>query len=127
MDYKLAYRQKHAQACREAFEGFEPDLSKSRQPDTVLQTIELAREGFYSKEIAARLGKTPKSIQKIYRRYNFPNLHNILPPQLEERHDYKHGTKLMKGYEYKRTPDHPNGTKHGSYVAVHRLVMEEKL
>lgn len=123
MDYKEA----RAQACKELFQGFEPDLSKSRKPGEVLKVLELASSGLYTYEIAEIVGKTPKAIQKIYRRYNFPDMQNFFPPQMEDRHDWKGGLKLMKGYAYKRTPGHPRGTKHGSYVAVHRLVMEEKL
>jgi hypothetical protein len=46
---------------------------------------------------------------------------------MQEQPMWKGGEKLMKGYTYRRVPDHPNGTKHGNYVAVHRLVMEQKL
>ena len=121
------FREKYAEACRKAFEGFEPELKGCRNPSEVLRILELARQGWYSKEIAEDIGKTPKAVQKVFRRYNFPRLHNIAVPKMTERHDWKHGEKLMKGYLYRRTPSHPNGTKHGNYVAVHRLVMEEKL
>ena len=122
-----SFRKKYSEACQKAFEGFELDLTGCRKPDDVVQTFELAKQGFLSKEIAEKLGKSPKAIQKIFRRYNFPSLHNIVVPKMQERHDWKHGEKLMKGYLYRRTPDHPNGTKHGNYVAVHRLVVEEKI
>jgi hypothetical protein len=46
---------------------------------------------------------------------------------MQEQPMWNGGEKLMKGYIYRRVPDHPNGTKHGNYVAVHRLVMERKL
>lgn len=123
MDYRSRYRL----ACQKAFAGFSPDVSSARQPDVVLQAYHMAANGLFSHEIAEKLGKTPKAIQKIYRRYNFPCLHNIEPPKLEERQGWNGGEKLMKGYLYRRTPGHPNGTTHGCYVAVHRLVMEEKL
>jgi hypothetical protein len=81
----------------------------------------------YSREIAALVGKTPKAIQKIFRRYNFPVLHNLEPPLREERIGWKGGEKLAKGYLLRRVLDHPHKSRHGGYVAVHRLVMEEKL
>ncbi len=123
----MTYRKRHATTCTKAFDGFQPDLAKCREPETVLLVLRLARAGRFSHEIAEAIGKTPKAVQKIFRRYNFPSLHNIAPPQQEERHDWKGGVKLMKGYRYVRTPGHPNGTKHGCYVAEHRLVMEETL
>lgn len=123
MDYRLRY----SAACQKAFEGFAPDLTGSRNPQEVLLVADLAAQGLFSAEIAERIGKTPKAVQKIFRRYNFPRLHNIEPPRLHERAGWSGGIKLMKGYEYQRTPGHPNGTKHGCYVAVHRLVMEQKL
>jgi hypothetical protein len=122
------HRERYAMACEKAFEGFEPDFSKLRGNPKDAQTIyQMAKQGYYSKEIADAVGKTPKAIQKFFRRYNFPVLHNIEPPRLEERHDWKGGTKMMKGYLYRRVLDHPNGTTHGNYVAEHRLVMEQKL
>lgn len=87
----------------------------------------LAREGKTSAQIAEVTSKTPKAIQKFFRRYDFPNLHNIEVRRMQEQPMWNGGEKLMKGYTYRRTPGHPNGTKHGNYVAVHRLVMEQKL
>lgn len=123
----MSYREDRAKACQELFLNFRPDVSRCREPEIVLKVVELAASGLYTAEIAEIVGKTPKAIQKIYRRYNFPDMHNFFPPLLEQRIGWTGGVKLMKGYAYKRTPGHPNGTKHGSYVAVHRLVMEEKL
>jgi len=127
IDPKQLFRKKHAEACSKAFEGFEIDLSRCKKPEITLQILELAKKGHYSKEIAEALNITPKAVQKVFRRYNFPSLHNIVVPRLEERHDWKHGQKLMHGYIYQRTPGHPNAIKHGSYVALHRLVVEEKI
>jgi hypothetical protein len=45
----------------------------------------------------------------------------------EERLGWKGGVKLSKGYRLVRTVDHPNKSKHGGYVAEHRLVMEKTL
>lgn len=124
----MNYREKRKIACEKLFENFYPDLTDCRKKEEVLKTYELAKEGYYTREIAEILNKSPKSIQKIYRRYNFPNLSNFFPPRLEERCNYKSGTKTDKtGHIYKRVPGHPYGSKHGSYVAVHRLVMEEYL
>jgi len=81
----------------------------------------------FSKEIAEIVGKTPKAVQKIFRRYDFPRLHNIHPPKREQRHDWQGGVKAVNGYNYARSPDHPNKSKHGGYVAEHRLVMEAHL
>lgn len=122
-DYKKQYRK----ACEDAFEGFAPNLAGCRDPNLVLQVVTLARSGLFSAEIAVAVGKTPKAIQKLFRRYDFPSLHNICPPRQSQRQGWKGGVKLMKGYRYIRTPDHPYGTKHGSYVAEHRLVVESKI
>jgi hypothetical protein len=122
-----SYSERRAQKCREAFEGFQPDFSGCRDPELAQTILDLAREGKTSAEIAQVTGKTPKAIQKFFRRYGFPNLHNIEVRRMQEQPMWKGGEKLMKGYTYRRVPDHPNGTKHGNYVAVHRLVMEQKL
>lgn len=124
----MDYRTRHALACRQAFENFYPDFSGCRYRNGEAEKIlDMARNGFLSNEIANATGRSPKAIQKFFRRYNFPALHNIEPPVREERPNWKGGTKLLKGYEYQRVPDHPNGTMHGNYVATHRLVMERKL
>lgn len=123
----MNYREKRKIACNELFQGFVPDVSNAMKPEIILQVCELASQGYYSHEISEIVGKTPKAVQKIYRRYNFPDMYNFFPPRMEERQNWKDGRKLMKGYIYQRTPNHPNGTKHGCYVALHRLVMEEKL
>lgn len=122
-----SYSERRAQKCREAFEGFQPDFSSCRDPELAETILCLAREGKTSAQIAEVTSKTPKAIQKFFRRYNFPNLHNIEVRRMQEQPMWNGGEKLMKGYTYRRTPGHPNGTKHGNYVAVHRLVMEQKL
>lgn len=124
----MNYRQRRAEECRKLFSGFRPDISpKCRDPQKVLRIAELAAEGYFSNEIADMLGVTPKSVQKIFRYYNFPNLHNFAPPEREERQGWKGGIKVVKGYEYSRTPGHPHSSKYGNYVAVHRLVVEKHL
>lgn len=40
--------------------------------------------------------------------------------------NWKGGTRIVKGYRYIYTPDHPFATK-SRYVSEHRLVMEQKL
>jgi|AntAceMinimDraft_13_1070369.scaffolds.fasta_scaffold24768_2 hypothetical protein len=122
-----SYSERRAQKCREAFSGFQPDFSSCRDPELARTILDLAREGKTSAQIAQVAGKTPKAIQKFFRRYDFPNLHNIEVRRMQEQPMWNGGEKLMKGYIYRRVPDHPNGTKHGNYVAVHRLVMERKL
>jgi hypothetical protein len=122
-----SYSERRAQKCREAFAGFQPDFSGCRDQELAQTILQLAREGKMSAQIAQATGKTPKAIQKFFRRYAFPNLHNIEVRRMQEQPMWNGGEKLMKGYTYRRTPGHPNGTKHGCYVAVHRLVMEEKL
>lgn len=123
----MNHKERHAQACRAAFSGFRPDIRKARNPDEVLLVCELASQGKLSHEIASVIGKTPKAVQKIFRRYNFPSLHNIEPPRREERLGWKGGVKVVKGYRYLRTPGHPFASKHGEYVAEHRLVVEQKI
>lgn len=123
----MDYREKRRKDCQALFAGFRPDFSGCRDLDRAEKILELASQGMFSEEIAALLGTTPKSIQKFYRRYGFPSLQNFSPPLREQRHGWKGGVKEVKGYLYRRSPGHPLGSKHGSYVAEHRLVMEQKL
>lgn len=123
----MNYREKRRQDCNLLFSGFQPDLSSCRKPEIVLAILEMAKDGFFSHEIAERLGTTAKAVQKTYRRYGFPVLQNFAPPLREDRHGWKGGVKEAKGYLYSRTPGHPHASKHGGYVAVHRLVAEEKI
>jgi hypothetical protein len=123
----MHHRDRHAKACAELFANFSPDVSTARNPALVLKVRDLAAQGLYSYEIAQQVGKTPKAVQKIFRRYGFPRLHNLEPPRREERIGWAGGTKIVKGYAYARTPGHPFASKHGGYVAVHRLVMEKKI
>jgi hypothetical protein len=121
------YRKRRKRECRKLFAGFSPDVSRCRTPEFVLKVAELAADGHFSEEISEKLGRTPKAIQKIFRRYNFPKLHNFAPPLRSERRGWKGGIKMVKGYGYSRTPGHPHASKHGQYVAIHRLVMEKVL
>ena len=123
----MNHRERHAAAREAVFAGFQPDFSGCRNQNEANEILRLAKDGMYSAEIAERIGKTPKAVQKFFRRYNFPTLQNLCPPQREERPGWKGGVKEVKGYFYSRTPGHPHASKHGSYVAVHRLVMEEQL
>lgn len=123
----MNYRQRRAKECQKLFDGFHPDTSRCRSPSRIHKVAELAAQGFYSSEIAEMIGITAKAVQKIYRRYNFPKLQNFSPPLREERTGWKGGIKIVKGYEYSRTPGHPRASKHGNYVAVHRLVVEKHL
>lgn len=124
----MSYRERRSVECQKLFSGFCPEISsKCRNKEKVLQVVLLASQGFYSAEIAEKLDCTPKSIQKLFRYYNLPVLHNFSPPLLEERQGWKGGMKVVKDYEYQKTPNHPNKSKHGGYVAVHRLVIEQHL
>lgn len=124
----MDYREKRKAQIQKLFANFHLDLRGCRKPEQVQQIYELCLEGYYNHEIARMLGVTPKTVQKTYRRYKFPSLQNFFPPRLEERHDFRGGIKSDRsGHLYKRTPGHPYGTKHGCYVAVHRLVMEQHL
>jgi hypothetical protein len=121
------FRARRRQELQDLFANFDLDLSGARNPDNVLRALALCKQGFYSEEIAKIIGISPKAVQKIYRRYSFPRLHNFAPRIREEKTSWKGGVKYMKGYKYLVTPGHPYGTKHGNYVAEHRLVMEKKL
>jgi hypothetical protein len=123
----MTHKERYAAACAKAFEGFEPDLTKSKYPDEVLLVRDLAATGMLSRDIGTVIGKSAKAVQKIFRRYNFPSLYNIEPPRREERIGWKGGVKTVNGYRYARTPGHPFASKHGEYVAEHRLVVEKKL
>ena len=123
----MDYREQRKKSCQELFAGFHPDFSKCRDKEQAEKILEMASQGFFSHEIADVLGMTPKAIQKFYRRYCFPSLQNFAPPLREQRHGWNGGVKEVKGYLYARTPGHPRASKHGGYVAVHRLVMEQKL
>lgn len=121
------YRERRREACRKLFEDFELDDTGCRDKPRLHAILEMARDGYYTKEIAEKLGVTPKTVQKTFRRYNFPDLHNFCPPQEKERHDWKHGHKWVNGYLYVKAKLHPHASKHGGYVPEHRLVMEQKL
>jgi len=123
----MTYLERYSLACQKAFANFEPDFSSCRNLSEANLILELARNGKRSKDIAEMIGKTPKAVQKFFRRYDFPNLHNVCPRQEHEQPMWKGGVKIVSGYSYKRLKDHPNKSKHGGYVAVHRLVMEEQL
>ena len=123
----MTYTEKRKIACLELFRNFRPDFSKARNKELMQKVLQMASEGYYSKDIAEAVGLSAKAVQKIFRRYSFPSLQNFCPPEREERAGWKGGIKLVKGYTYSRTPGHPNASKYGNYVAVHRLVMEKKI
>lgn len=120
-----SYEHRYAEACQKAFQGFSPDFSLCRNKTEAQTIFELARNGKRSFEIAEIIGKSPKAVQKFFRRYDFPSLHNVCPRIEQEQRMWKGGVKIAKGYLYKRVQSHPNKSKHGGYVAVHRLVMEQ--
>ena len=59
------------------FEGFQVDTKGCRDVPLLMRVLELATQGYFSHEIAEVVGKSPKSIQKLYRRYNFPVLQKL--------------------------------------------------
>jgi hypothetical protein len=121
------YRTRRGKQCQEAMKDFHPDFEGCRNIENARVIFEMTKQGYRSKDIAESIGKTPKAVQKFWVRYGFPCLHNIEPLLQEEQPMWKGGIKEAKGYFLKRCPEHPNRSKHGGYVAVHRLVMEEKL
>lgn len=123
----MTHKDRYRLACQQAFEGFEPDFAGCRDLEEAYTILQMARDGKLSQEIAEAIGKTPKAVQKFFRRYAFPSLHNVCPREQGEQPMWKGGTKIVKGYAYLRVKDHPSKSKHGGYVAVHRLVMETKL
>ena len=121
------YRLKRKIECQKLFSGFHPDLSRCKEPKVVLKCLELASQGYYSREIAPLGGKSEKAVQKIYRRYNFPCLYNFFPPRLEERINWKGGQWTDKtGHIWQKVKNHPYAQKDGR-VAYHRLIVEEHL
>lgn len=123
----MDYRKQRRQDCEALFAGFQPDFSGCQDKELAQKILELASMGWFSAEIASMVGMTPKAVQKFYRRYGFPSLQNFSPRRREQRQGWKGGVKEVKGYRYVRTPGHPLASKHGSYVAEHRLVMEQTL
>lgn len=123
----MNHREVRKAACQQLFAGFEPDYAKARNKQALRQIRDMAADGLYSHEIAEALGMTPKAVQKTFRRHNFPELQNYCPPLREDRRGWAGGVKEVKGYLYARSPGHPHASKHGGYVAVHRLVLEAKL
>lgn len=90
------------------------------------QITKLAAQGLSSKEIAKIVGKTPKAVQKYFRRHNIPCLKQGGPTG-ERNGSWKGGKQIDKsGYVLLKTPDHPFANSHG-YVREHRLVMEAHL
>lgn len=127
-------RQHYASMCRKALEGFEipcdvrfgtKDNAWSRE--LAERLLALCRKGYRSFEIAKMLGKSPKAIQKAFRRFRFPSLQNVCPQSGEDSLLWKGGIHVDKsGYLYRKCPDHPYAN-HIGYVFEHRLVVEAHL
>ena len=127
-------RQHYASMCRRALEGFEiprdvqfgtKDNAWSKELSERL--LALCREGYRSFEIAKKLNKSPKAIQKAFRRFGFPVLHNVCPRCGRDNPQWKGGIHIGKdGYLYLRRPNHPHAN-HAGYVFAHRLAVEEHL
>jgi hypothetical protein len=95
-------------------------------PDIVEKIRIMARDGFSSREIGEALGRSAKSVQKVFRRYNISCLpQHSVPPRLN--HFWKGGVIIDKsGYVLIKINGHPFASKSG-YVREHRLVMEQSL
>lgn len=109
----MNYRQLYAESCRKALEGFAfpPNLferktkpRKDRPPknpdfrwtkEQAEQLLEYARQGLYAYEIAEKMNKTPKAIQKAFRRFGFPSFHNICPRFQSDYHGYVQEHRLV--------------------------------
>ena len=143
----MNYQQRRAEAYRKALEGFRIDYSKVHFPsgkwvrkdrppknpnlrwtkEQAEQLVEYVRQGLLSHEIAALMGKSPKSIQKAYVRFGLPRLSNICPRYGTDNPAWKGGIHVShNGYIYVRKPNHPFANLHG-YVPQHRLVVEQRL
>ena len=121
----MTHQEQKAQAYREAFADFHLDLAGCRKPEFVQQVLEHAKEGLRSVEIAKLLGVTPKAVQKVYRRYNFPVLKNLVPLSMEDNPAWTGGVTMNGPYRCIRRPDHPYNNC--GYVQEHRLVVEAHL
>jgi hypothetical protein len=131
-------RQSYAKACQKALEGYtlpnKIGLDRCGNPrkdgwnrELLERLVKLCKEGYRSFEIAETLGKSPKAIQKVFRRYNMPTLQNICPRRGENNPAWRGGVyKDKNGYSYIRKPDHPCANYNG-YVYAHRLIVEEHL
>lgn len=76
-------------------------------------------------EVAKRLGVAECTIYRRCKQWNIQTA--TTGPRRGERHtSWKGGRRLVKGYWYVYSPDHPMATKAG-YVAEHRLVMSNHL
>jgi len=125
-DINEIYRQKRRSACLKLFQSFVLDLNGCRNPEIVTDVLAYAREGYFSSEIAEKVGKSPKAVQKIFRRYNFPVLHNFAPREREEKPNWIGGIhKNPAGYFYTREKNHPNKNKYNERFLLHRLVYEK--
>jgi hypothetical protein len=122
----MTHQEQKVIACHEAFADFHLDLAGCRKPEFVKQVLGHAREGLRSAEIAELLGVTPKAVQKVYRRYNFPVLKNLVPLKMEDNPAWTGGMTIDRaGYRNVRMPSHPYNNC--GYVREHRLVVEAHL
>lgn len=130
----MNYQQYYKEACQKAFEGYEipsdvhfGNKKNKWSREQVEKLVQLCREGLRSFDIAKILNKSPKSIQKSFRRFRFPSLHNICPRSGSDNANWNGGVHVGKnGYLYVRRPDHPYAN-HNGYVFAHRIAVEEHL
>lgn len=140
----MTHRERYAEACRRAFEGWNPPqdlfcgrktrIRKSHPPrnpevrwrkEDVLRLAEYCRQGLRSFEIAPLMNRSAKAIQKAFVRFRFPRLHNICPPRGKDNPSWNGWVRERLGYRMIRKPDHPYAVQ--GYVREHLIVVEEHL
>lgn len=134
----MFHRKHYAEACRKSLEGYVLSenigldrwgnvMPRAWKREEAERLLELCREGYRSFEISKKLNRSPKAIQKAFRRFGFPALHNVYPRRGCDNSQWKGGIHIGKnGYLYFRRPHHPHAN-HAGYVLAHRLVVEEHL
>ena len=130
----MTHQQYYKKACWKAFEGYEipsgirfGNNANRWNREQIERLVQLCREGMRSYEISKIMNKSPKSIQKAFRRFHFPNLHNVCPRSGSDNSNWRGGIhKGRNGYLYLRRSDHPYAN-HNGYVLAHRIVIEEHL
>ena len=62
----MNYRERRKEECQKLFEGFYPVISnRCRNPERVVKVYELARDGYFSHEIAEMLVQPRKQFKKF--------------------------------------------------------------
>lgn len=89
--------------------------------------IEMSDGKTSSREIAEKLGLTPRYVRKVMKRKGLPQLPS--GAQHGERNGSWRGGRAVDwdGYVVVRAPDHPRARSHTAFFLEHRLVMERKI